>query len=470
MFNQSTHDTLKQEHEALPDVENASPTGVAPQCVAQAGAVTEKPYSIFTTSEKWFIVALTALGSLFSPFTSNIYFPAIPTLAAAFHRSIEDINLTVTVYMVVQALGLHYTFSPFHWAAWLTKSSSAPMFWGTFADRWGRRPMFLACILVLSLSCVGLALTPTDAYWLLMVLRCAQAAGSASTVALGRTLHWTSPWRGSDTGSWLEVIIHEWSIFWFLVIASGVTFIVMLLFMPETFRAIVGDGSIPPLRFSRPLLPVIGRGRQQSTQRDTTTLSPPRRFTNPFGLFLSPGITLLLLFNGIVNATFYGVITSISTLFQTTYPHLNETEIGLCFMAIGGGMLIGGVITGRILDGEYRRLKQRAVAAAEKELDPEKRSREEDVATSEKFPIEHARLRLTPIYLIVLVATCVGQGWAIDKGANLAAPLILQFFFGWATIAMMNIAQTLTVDLVPGQSASVSACVGILGFKDGVTR
>lgn len=198
--------------------------------------------------------------------------------------------------------------------------------------------------------------------------------------------------------------------------------------MPETFRAIVGDGSIPPPRFSRALLPIIGRGRQQSTQRDATTLSPPRRFTNPFGLFLSPGITLLLLFNGIVNATFYGVITSISTLFQTTYPYLSETEIGLCFLAIGGGMLIGGVITGRILDGEYRRLKQRAVAAAEKELDPEKRSREEDVATSENFPIEHARLRLTPIYLIVLVATCVGQGWAIDKGANLAAPLILQFF------------------------------------------
>lgn len=39
-----------------------------------------------------------------SPFTANIYFPAIPTIASAFHRSIEDINLTVTVYMIVQAL------------------------------------------------------------------------------------------------------------------------------------------------------------------------------------------------------------------------------------------------------------------------------------------------------------------------------------------------------------------------------
>lgn len=37
-----------------------------------------------------------------SPLTANIYFPAIPTLARVFHKSTELINLTVTVYMVLQ--------------------------------------------------------------------------------------------------------------------------------------------------------------------------------------------------------------------------------------------------------------------------------------------------------------------------------------------------------------------------------
>jgi MFS family permease len=59
------------------------------------------------------------------------------------------------------------------------------MFWGTLADHKGRRPFILLCLLILGVSCVGLALVPTDAYWLLMLLRCLQAAGSASTVALG---------------------------------------------------------------------------------------------------------------------------------------------------------------------------------------------------------------------------------------------------------------------------------------------
>lgn len=45
--------------------------------------------------------------------------------------------------------------------------------------------MFNACMLILCAICIGIAVMPTDAYWLLMLLRCLQAAGSASTVALG---------------------------------------------------------------------------------------------------------------------------------------------------------------------------------------------------------------------------------------------------------------------------------------------
>ena len=59
------------------------------------------------------------------------------------------------------------------------------MIWGTISDYFGRRPTTAACLLVLSLSCIGLALVPTSAYWLLLVLRCLQAAGSASTIAIG---------------------------------------------------------------------------------------------------------------------------------------------------------------------------------------------------------------------------------------------------------------------------------------------
>lgn len=40
----------------------------------------------------------------FSPLTANVYFPAITTIADAFHVSVQNINLTVTVYMIFQGI------------------------------------------------------------------------------------------------------------------------------------------------------------------------------------------------------------------------------------------------------------------------------------------------------------------------------------------------------------------------------
>ena len=77
------------------------------------------------------------------------------------------------------------------------------MIWGTISDYFGRRPIVAACILNLSLSSIGLAMVPTSAYWLLIVLRCIQAAGSASTIAIGNIylLNCCSPFSTSVLGA-----------------------------------------------------------------------------------------------------------------------------------------------------------------------------------------------------------------------------------------------------------------------------
>ena len=176
----------------------------------------DQAYSVFTRREKWLIVGIASYAALFrrvesylvylsrrslkltnSPLTANIYFPAIPVISRDFHKSIELINLTVTMYMVMQ--GICVSLSQ-HLRAVLTArywlDDVAPMIWGTLSDRWGRRPMMFGCLATLSLSCIGLALVPTSAYWLLMLLRCLQAAGSASTIALGMYLVRQASWFG----------------------------------------------------------------------------------------------------------------------------------------------------------------------------------------------------------------------------------------------------------------------------------
>lgn len=83
------------------------------------------------------------------------------------HLEVTNV-LQVTMYIVMQGV--------------------APMFWGPLADKYGRRPCYAGCLILLSASNIGLALVPTSAYWLLMLLRCLQATGSASTIAIGGVL------------------------------------------------------------------------------------------------------------------------------------------------------------------------------------------------------------------------------------------------------------------------------------------
>lgn len=190
----------------------------------------------------------------------------------------------------------------------------------------------------------------------------------------------------------------------------------------------------------------------------------------------------LLIFNGILYSVFYAVTTTISTLFQTAYPFLNETDTGLCFLAIGGGTIIGGLITGKLLDRDYRKVKERILLEAS--TDTENQVSAEQVASDENFPIEQARMRKIPFHLIVYSVCCAGYGWCLEKNVNMAAPLVLQIvceFFFWSLqacantrseqslnrtflvaisgIALMNTVQTLLIDLLPAQGSSVTACV-----------
>lgn len=58
-------------------------------------------YSVFSTGLKQYIVIAASMAGFFSPLSSQIYFPALNTLAEDLHVSISLINLTMTSYMVM---------------------------------------------------------------------------------------------------------------------------------------------------------------------------------------------------------------------------------------------------------------------------------------------------------------------------------------------------------------------------------
>ena len=190
--------------------------------------------------------------------------------------------------------------------------------------------------------------------------------------------------------------------------------------LPETLRSMVGNGSIPPPKWNRPLVPIIGRHNLslQHQQR------PPRKpLPNPLRIFLNLDILIVLIYTGVIYAVFYAVTTTISILFEQNYPFLNETDIGLCFLAIGGGMVVGSIASGRTLDWYYAVVKSRLERKAR--LESDKPLEELDI-TGESFPIEKTRLMIMPFYVGVFVASCIAYGWLLEKKVQLAGPLIMQ--------------------------------------------
>lgn len=57
-------------------------------------------YSSFSTAQKTFIIFTAAFASTFSPFSANIYYPAINSIAQDLHVTAAMMNFTITAYMV----------------------------------------------------------------------------------------------------------------------------------------------------------------------------------------------------------------------------------------------------------------------------------------------------------------------------------------------------------------------------------
>jgi hypothetical protein len=110
-------------------------------------------------------------------------------------------------------------------------------------------------------------------------------------------------------------------------------------------------------------------------------------------MFAYPEIFVVLIFNGTLYAVMYGVTASLSVIFEKVYPYLSQTGIGLCFIPIGLGMLVGSLFSGRAMDSYYRKIRDdliRQAQADSKDVDPE--ATEKDAS----FPIEKARLQILP--------------------------------------------------------------------------
>ena len=168
----------------------------------------------------------------------------------------------------------------------------------------------------------------------------------------------TAPSIGPVLGGVLaEKATWRW-IFWFLSILSGLCLVLLVTFLPETARNLVGNGRVPPKGINRSLLESIRKPNRESGFPSVT--KPKLRFPNPMTclrIVSQKDAALVLFANAIFYMNYSCMQASLSPLLMKIYG-LNALQVGLTYLPYGvacgiASYLIGSFHYQFILAGSY---------------------------------------------------------------------------------------------------------------------
>ena len=429
------------------------------------------PYTTFTRNEKRLLTLLLGLVTTTSPLTATIYFPLLPLLRNHFHTSAQSINLTLTIYIIFQAL--------------------SPAIFGPLSDSLGRRPVYLLTLSLYVIGNLGLAVNK-NSYSVLLALRALQSLGASAAFAVsyGVVADVCVPSErggmlgpvsmalnlgtciGPVVGGWVAYTSgsYEW-VFWVLLIVGAVLLLGVGALLPETARSVVGNGSGRKrlsrwegswcstckhwIRGGKKSTSKIEKEKQAEGEDEIYNHSVLRRLRirNPLAclrIIFHLDTCLVLWMHGSFYTVDYALVAAVPDIYRSIY-HFNELQIGLAYLPRGAGIITGGYCVGKVMDRNYK-------VTAKKIGWTINRVSGDDLDT---FPIERARSRGSSWLLIISTATLVGYGWAVSRHSHVSIPLILQFIQGFWGTYFYTTYNTLLVDIFPESPSTAAAAASI---------
>ncbi|KAL1865692.1 hypothetical protein Daus18300_007068 [Diaporthe australafricana] len=380
--------------EPLPPSTVTAESSPAPAPAPAASQNASKPYSIFSRRHRRILTAILGIASVASPLSANIYLPLLPLLQTQYRSSAQAINLTLTLYVVVQAV--------------------MPAFFAPAADAHGRRFISIITYMVFTVASLGLAINDISgnrSYVALILLRAISALGvsacasitygvvsdvcipaqrgtmvgpaiSAANVGtvLGPVVGGLVAWR-TGSGAW---------VFFTLAIFGVTSLILMIFLLPETARSVVGDGSegrrlektgwkefvlLGP-RWGQRQGPEAEDGEKGDREARATAsgekevskgqaqaasaaVKPKKKFVcpNPFSclsIILARDTALVLWLASCNYAVWYCVTASIPQIYTDFYGW-SELNVGLAYLPAAITIFASGFITGPWNNYKYRK-------------------------------------------------------------------------------------------------------------------
>ncbi|KAI9891476.1 MAG: Dityrosine transporter 1 [Vezdaea aestivalis] len=386
-------------------------------------------YTAFPASRRKFIIFIVTFIGFFGPLSGGIYLPALNVLSEAYHVSDNQINATVSVFMLIFAFG--------------------PLIWASLADYRGRRPLYIVSFAVFIVANILLASVPAK-YGALVALRIVQALGGSSVTSLGAgtiadmvepkyrasamSLFLLGPQLGPVLGPVIGGLLTgraNWRwIFGFLAIAGSSAWLLLLFCLPETLRSRVGNGTesaAKPWVFLPSFASKIAKNH-----------GPPGKIPTPkmfWNLFCYPPIAIVSCNTAILFSTYYCIAVTLPRVLARTY-HWSTTEVGLAFLASGVGMIIGSLAGGRFSD---RRRARAVKASPEGKVAPERRLADQ-------------------IWGVLLCAAgTLMYGWFCDRAIHPAAVLAGTFLAGFGMTWVFVTSTAFLTECFPANAAGVFA-------------
>lgn len=154
-------------------------------------------------------------------------------------------------------------------------------------------------------------------------------------------------------------------------------------------------------------------------------------------LLFSPIVLVLSIYMAIVYGYLYLLFTTIGLVFEETY-HFSQGSVGLSFLGIGIGSMIGLVIFGALSDRTVKKM------AAKGEMKPE--------------------YRLPPLIpgSLVIPIGLFWYGWSAEKAVHWIMPIIGTMWVGLGLLATFMPIQTYLVDAFTIHAASAIAANTVL--------
>jgi multidrug resistance protein len=359
--------------------------------------------------------------------------PATPLIMKEFDSDNDTIaSFVVSIYILGYALG--------------------PLFLAPCSEIWGRLPVYHVCNAMFVVWTIACAVAP--GLGSLLVFRvlagiagsCPLTIGGGSIAdlivqekrggamalfALGPLL---GPVIGPVAGGYLGQAAGWRWIFWTITIAGGVALAFSVVFMRETYEPVLLERKAKRLRKETGNLDLRSKLDQGIPTREffTRALIRPTKM-----LIFSPIVLALSTYMAVVYGYLYLLFTTLTLVFESKY-HFSQGAVGLSFLGIGIGSLIGLVLFGAMSDRLVKKMSAKGEMKPEYRLPP-----------------------LIPGSFIIPIGL-FWYGWSADKGIHWIMPIIGTLFVGLGLLATFMPIQTYLVDAYHVHAASAIAANTVL--------